>query len=207
VPCRSREGGRVFPATSTLIRDEDEATHLEWATDSDFRFFPAVQDDLFGYVLHLADIATNKALAAAGRREPRDVADLLLLHERYLPLGAIAWAAVAKYPGFTPEGLLAEIRRTARYQQADYDRLASEAPVDAGRMSRMLLQALGAADAFVRAMPSGKEGMLFIEEGRPVQPDPAHLDRYIEHAARRRGHWPGSSQIASAMLDGLRSSE
>jgi hypothetical protein len=41
-------------------------TRLEWARDSDFRFFPAVADELFGYRLHIADIATNKALAAGG---------------------------------------------------------------------------------------------------------------------------------------------
>jgi hypothetical protein len=41
-------------------------TRLEWARDSDFRFFPAVADELFGYRLHFADIATNKALAAGG---------------------------------------------------------------------------------------------------------------------------------------------
>jgi hypothetical protein len=32
---------------------------------------------VFGYRLHIFDLATNKALAAAGRREPRDVLDLL----------------------------------------------------------------------------------------------------------------------------------
>lgn len=185
---------------AALIRADAEATRLEWAADSDFRFFPAVRHELFGYVLHLADIATNKALAAAGRREPRDILDLLLVHERYLPLGAVAWAAVAKDPGFTPEGLLAEIRRSGRYQQADYDRVRSETAVDAAATSRTLRQALDQADAFVRAMPAGKEGLLFLFDGRPVQPDPAHLDRYVEHAARRRGHWPGSSEIASAML-------
>src|SRR5262249_5029675 len=63
-----------------------------------------VKHEFFGYVLHLADIATNKALAAAGRREPRDILDLLLIHERYLPLGAVAWAAIAKDSGFTPRG-------------------------------------------------------------------------------------------------------
>src|ERR1700723_1847075 len=56
-------------------------------SDADFRFFPAIADALFGYRLHVADLATNKALAAAGRREPRDVLDLIYIDERHLPLG------------------------------------------------------------------------------------------------------------------------
>ena len=56
---------------SVLLRRGDEATKLEWVVDSDFRFFPALPDELFGYVLHPVDLATNKVMAAAGRREPR----------------------------------------------------------------------------------------------------------------------------------------
>lgn len=193
---------RRLPAIhAALIHADAAVTHLEWLADSDFRFFPVVPDALFGYVLHLADIATNKALAAAGRREPRDVLDLLLIHDRYLPLGAVIWAAVAKDPGFTPEGLIAEIRRNARYQQADYARLDTAGPIDAGAVSTALRGALTAADTFVRAMPAGHEGLLFLENGRVVQPDPTRLDAYLAHAGQRRGHWPGSSEIASAMLD------
>ena len=36
-----------------------ETMKLEWVADSDFRFFPAQPDDLFGYVLHPVDLATN----------------------------------------------------------------------------------------------------------------------------------------------------
>ena len=81
------EWTRRFPTIFTaVIRSGDDGTLLEWGVDSAYRFFPALQDELFGYVLHPADIATNKALAAAGRREPRDIIDLLNIHERYLPL-------------------------------------------------------------------------------------------------------------------------
>lgn len=46
----------------------DDQVRLEWVRDSAFRFFPAQRDDTFGYVLHPADLATNKASAAADRR-------------------------------------------------------------------------------------------------------------------------------------------
>jgi hypothetical protein len=48
-----------------IVERSGETTRLEWARDSDFRFFPVIADELFGYRLHVADIATNKALAAA----------------------------------------------------------------------------------------------------------------------------------------------
>jgi hypothetical protein len=147
------------------------------------------------------DIATNKALAAAGRREPRDILDLLTVHDRHVPLGAIIWAAVAKDPGFSPESLIAEIRRNARYRQDDYADLATVEPIDAGEVARRLRAALEDADAFARAMPVGKEGLLFLKDGRPVQPDPANLEKYLEHECRRRGHWPSSPEIGSAMLE------
>jgi hypothetical protein len=45
------------------------------------------------------DLATNKASAAADRREPRDIVDLVTIHESILPLGAVICAAVSRFPG------------------------------------------------------------------------------------------------------------
>lgn len=186
--------------TAAIARDGN-ATRLEWVRDSDFRFFPAVPDPLFGYRLHVVDIATNKALAAAGRQAPRDVLDLLLIHERHLALGAVVWAAVGKDPGYSPENLIAEIRRNARYRADDYEALATAEPIDAGAVSRQLKTALAEAEAFVRAMPSGKEGLVFLRAGSVVAPDPSDLAGYEEHPGRRGGYWPSSSEIGGSMLD------
>jgi hypothetical protein len=185
---------------AAVVRREDDATRLEWVRDSDFRFFPTMPDPLFGYRLHIADLATNKALAAAGRREPRDILDLLYIHDTHLRLGAVIWAAVAKDPGYSPESLIAEIRRNARYRDDDYADLRLAQPVDAGAVSRRLRAALEQAEAFVRAMPAGKEGLLFLRHGVPVQPDPGDLGRYTEHEGRRAGYWPSSSDIGGEML-------
>lgn len=185
---------------AVAARRHGQSTRLEWARDSDFRFFPTTRDDLFGYRLHVFDIATNKALAAAGRREPRDLLDLLYIHTRHAPLGAVIWAAVAKDPGYSPESLIGEIRRNARYRADDYADLALLEPVDAGETMRRLRQILDEADAFARAMPVGKEGLAFLKDGRPVQPGPGDLSEYVEHAAQRRGHWPSSPEISCAML-------
>lgn len=185
---------------AALVAKGGVDTRLEWARDSDFRFFRTVPDDLFGYRLHMFDLATNKALAAGGRREPRDVLDLITIHERHIRLGAVIWAAVGKDAGYSPESLIAEIRRNARYRADDYADLALAKPVDAGAVARRLREILDEADAFVRAMPVGREGLAFLQDGAPAQPDPDNLDAYEPLAGSRRGHWPSSSQISSAMI-------
>ncbi len=175
--------------------------------DSDYRFFPALKDDQFGYVLHVVDIAITKVMAAASRREPRDVVDLLTLHDRVLSLGAPVWAAVESAPGYTPEGLIGEIRRNARYPAAALRQLAADPPTDPAAVMARLRDALDDAKTFVAAMPSDKAGLIFLSTGRPVQPDPTALDAYITHAARRRGHWPSSPEITAAMLEHLQKAQ
>lgn len=90
-PPRQRTGKH-----QTTISKNGEHMLLEWVTDSAFRFFPAQPDPLFGYVLHPVDLATNKASAAADRRVPRDVVDLVTIHETILPLGAVVAASVGR---------------------------------------------------------------------------------------------------------------
>jgi len=176
-------------------------TKLEWAVDSDFRFFPTMRDDAFGYVLHPIDLAMNKIMAAAGRREPRNVVDLLTIHDRILPLGAVIAAAIDKAPGFTPEGLINEIRRLARYTEADFRRVASNPPVDPAATMTRLRHVLDEADAFVARMPTDKTGLLFLKGGKVVQPDPDRLQDYGTHAGTRRGLWPSSPEITAAMFE------
>ena len=193
---------RRDPALSAVMAERDgERTKLEWVADSDFRFFPTMPDETFGYVLHPVDLATNKVAAAYGRSEPRDVVDLLVIHERILPLGAAIWASGGKAPGFTPEGIINEIRRVARYTEADFRWVNSDPPLDPAATMRLLWEVLHEAEAFVLRMPTEKVGLLFLEGSTAVQPDPGRLDSYRTHAGQRRGHWPTSSEITSAMLE------
>lgn len=196
------EWQRREPAIYSVVAARGpESTKLEWVVDSDFRFYPTMPDETFGYVLHPVDLATNKVAAAYGRREPRDVVDLLTIHDRILPLGAAIWASAGKAVGFTPEGIVNEIRRVARYTDADYRRIASDPPVDPNQTARRFLSVMDEAQAFISAMPTGQVGLLFLQEGNAVQPDPTRLDEYQTHLGRRRGQWPGSTEIAGAMLE------
>jgi hypothetical protein len=106
---------RQLPLIYTAeVNREDMVTRLEWVADSDYRFFPTIRDETFGYILHPVDLAANKIMAAAGRREVRALVDAVTIHETTRPLGALIWAAVEKSHGFTPEGMIAEIRRNSR---------------------------------------------------------------------------------------------
>ena len=196
---------RQLPMIYTAgVTKDDEGTRLEWVVDSDYRFFPTMRDDLFGYVLHPVDLAMNKVMAAAGRRELRDLVDLVTIEETILPLGPLIWAAVEKSPGFTPEGLIAEIRRNSNYPIAEWLQLISSEPLDPKEISRRLRTALDEAEAFVLRMPTDKAGLLFLRDGHVVQPDPDRLRDYQTHAGQRRGQWPTNAEISTAMLERYR---
>ncbi len=193
---------RQLPLIYTAAIEHDDAgTRLEWVVDSDYRFFPTMRDETFGYVLHPVDLAMNKTMAAAGRREVRDLIDLITIHQKILPLGAVIWAAVEKSPGFTPEGLIAEIRRNAHYPAAEWRALASREPIDPQTVLADLRAGLDAAEAFVAEMPTDKSGLLFLQGVDVVQPDPDRLDSYRTHAGQRRGQWPSSAEITAAMFE------
>jgi len=141
---------RQLPAIySAGIVGTEERTRLEWVVDSDFRFFPIQPDELFGYVLHPADLAMNKVMAAAGRRAVRDLFDLTTIHEKILPIGALVWAAVEKSPGFTPEGLIAEILRNSQYPASDWRSLGSADSIDPRAVTQRLRTILDEAETFV----------------------------------------------------------
>jgi hypothetical protein len=193
---------RQLPLVYTAqVNQGNDSTRLEWVVDSDFRFFPTMRDETFGYILHPADLAMNKVMAAAGRRDVRDIVDLVTIHNTVLPLGAVIWAAVEKSPGFTPEGLIAQIRRSAHYPAADWRALQATEPVDPIDISARLRKALDEAEAFVTRMPTDKMGLLFIKDGEVTLPDPDRLESYETHAGRRRSHWPTNPEITAAMFE------
>ena len=183
------------------VAKDGGGTRLEWVVDSDYRFFPIIEDELFGFVLHPIDLAINKVMAAAGRREARDIVDLLTIDQNILPLGALVWAAAEKSPGFTPEGLIAEIRRNLHHPRAEWESLAATDPIDPAQVTGYLRGALDKAETFVARMPTDKLGLLFVKDNEVVQPDPNRLDDYDTHRGSRGGHWPSDPEIQRAMLE------
>lgn len=170
-----------------------DRVQLDWTTDAAFRFFPVQRDDEFGYCLHRADLATNKALALAGRGEVRDFLDILQLDQDYLSLGATMWAASAKDPGLTPDLLLQLTNRHSRYREEDLKDEILARPVDLKQLKLQWLTARERAEALVDRLPSEELGCLYLDQaGEPVTPDPDSLDfpGLRRHFGSVRGAWP-----------------
>ncbi len=179
-----------YRATASRAAD---TLKLEWCADSAFRFFPAQPDADFGYCLHPADLATNKALALAGRAEIRDFLDILYLDATYLSLGAIIWAACGKDEGFTPWTLLEMAKRHVRYRDED---LASEhlaRPVSLQELKQQWLAATARAEELIAQLPAEEVGCLYLDGNqKPVTPAPgdAQTAQLVRHFGSLRGAWP-----------------
>jgi hypothetical protein len=193
---RGRQGKQ-----DATVTGHGETMKLEWVTDAAFRFFPTQPDELFGYVLHPADLATNKASAAADRRVPRDIVDLVTIHENILPLGAVLCAAVGKFPGVTPEEMLAEITRHSRFTAEEFRVLATDEPIDIPGLHRRIFSMLDSAQSFIATLPSEAVGVIFMDGDKAVQPDVNALEKYRRNPGAPRGLWPSSPEISRAMLE------
>ncbi len=180
-----------------IVRRQEGATKVEWAHDSAWRFMPTLFNEAVGYQLHPIDLAINKLLALAGRDEPRDFIDVLHIHHKILPLGALCWAAAGKDPGFTPLSLLALLRRRGKYQPEEFQRLQLTRPIDLPALKSDWLEALAAAEKFVRSSPPEEVGCLYFSKGvdRFVEPDLSRTDKkVIPHFGRPGGVLPKISE-------------
>jgi hypothetical protein len=119
-PTRAWEKDSSF--RKAIVRRGGQSVEVDWAADSAFRFFPIERDPVLGWKLHLFDMATNKALALCARTETRDYVDIVELNGIY-PLPAICWAACGKDPGFSPLSLLKMMRRFARVDPMELDKI------------------------------------------------------------------------------------
>ncbi|MBN2360297.1 MAG: nucleotidyl transferase AbiEii/AbiGii toxin family protein [Deltaproteobacteria bacterium] len=176
-----------------IVRRGQDATKIEWAHDSAWRFMPVMASDVCGYQLHPIDLATNKLLALVGRDEPRDFLDVLHLHRHLLPLGALCWAAAGKDPGYTPAALLELLRRRGKYRPEDFARLHLAEKVDLAELKQSWRDALDAAEQFIRSRPPDEIGCLYYARSRQafVQPGADDGDDVVVHYGRPGGVLPG----------------
>ncbi len=178
----------------SIVSRGDDATQIDWARDSAWRFMPVSRSQLGGYVLHDIDVAINKLLALAGREEARDFVDILYVNENILALGPLIWAAVAKDPGYSPSSLLEQIRRRGRYRPEDFARLDLVRPFDLPAAKTQWQAALAGAAEFLDSRPMGEAGCLYYRtsDERFVTPLPGALgdQGVIPHYGRAGGILP-----------------
>jgi hypothetical protein len=164
---------------------------IDWAADSAFRFFPIKRDAQLGWCLHCFDVATNKALTLASRTETRDYLDIVELHKMY-PLPAICWAACGKDPGFNPLSLLRMMRRFARINPTELDKIQARS-LDPVALKMVWLEISEEAEAKILRVadeqPDLPIGVAFLDAaGQPgwIGDDPS----LRPHAPSVRGCWP-----------------
>lgn len=173
-----------------VVRKGADATKVEWARDSAWRFMPTVRDERVGFVLHPVDLAVNKVLALAGRDEARDVLDALHLHAHVLGLGALCWAACGKDPGFTPLSLLELLRRRGRIHAEDLARLDLSEPADVRAIKHAWLSALDSVEPFVASRPADEIGCLYHSASARAFVDPRQASDAVPHFGRPGGVLP-----------------
>ena len=148
------------------VRRGAEATRVDWAHDTAWRFMPLVHDELGGWLLHPVDLAINKLLALAGRDEPRDFVDILYVHAQVLPLAGLAWAAAGKDAGFSPFSLLELLKRRGRPRTEQVARLHLAGPFDLVRAKEVWTGALEDAERFAGARPPEEVGALYFSHAQ-----------------------------------------
>lgn len=184
-----------FPAFHrALVRRDTETVVIDWAADSAYRFFPLETDPVFGFRLHPLDAATNKVLAFVGRMEIRDLVDCLYLHRHLLSLGALVWAACAKDQGYTPDRILNEAQRRARFRVEELNEIhwARRRP-DPVRMRQSWELAVEKAHKLAEELPPEELGCLYLDKtGKAVTPNPLRPEfrRLQRHRGARRGVLP-----------------
>jgi hypothetical protein len=171
-----------------LVRRDLDATKVEWAQDSTWRFMPVIHSEEIGYLLHPIDLATNKILALAGRDELRDLLDTLHLHRHVLALGPLVWAAAGKDPGFSPISLLELLHRRGKIQAEDLNRLHTTEVMNPQLLKQEWTVTLESADVFVRSRPPQEVGCLFYSSKLQSFVDPSlHEPSDIIHHYGRPG--------------------
>lgn len=180
------------------VRAGGESVRMEWARDSAYRFFPLVQHDELGLVLHPFDLATNKVLALVGRLEARDWVDVIVCAERLQPLGYLAWAASGKDPGFGPSAILEQAARSSRYSAGEIAALAfTGVPPTAAELSIRWRALLESGREVIATLPPEEAGKAVVtSDGGLFTADTATLARALAdgqvlfHAGRIKGALP-----------------
>ena len=79
--------------------------------------------------------------------------------------------------------------------------MEEERPIHASDLQRRIRTGIEDAERFVSRIPSDAVGVVFLDAGKPVQPDLGALPKYQRHAGTLGGVWPSSPPISRAMLE------
>ncbi len=162
-----------------IVKEFGEETRIEWMNEGDIasmRFFEVIQDNDLGYIMHPADTAINKLIAASRRTTAaRDIVDVINIANHYCPLGPLVWAITAKPQGMTPSDTIQNIRKIGKgyadEQLTTIDMTADAEPFTRKRVHSELDPLLDAALEYVNDVaPLDFHDLLFVDkEDVPVE--------------------------------------
>jgi hypothetical protein len=170
-----------------ILRRRDDETRVQWFYEEETsrRFFPALDDPVFGFRLHNADNAVNKVLCASRRNSAaRDAVDLVNIVERYAPLGPLIWAASGKAPDMAPPSTIRSIRANVfGYAEEEIKavRMTDGSQMEWRRVRETINDALEAASEYCDTIaPLDLMGCLFVDVNeRPVEADTTSIENGV----------------------------
>lgn len=199
------EQNREGIVEAVVARGTAGRTKIQWVQASAYNFFRPVPDPDFGWRAHYADLSVNKALAAADRRQVRDLVDLYFIDRHVLPLWHVLWAAPGKDETWSPNSILERIsgNRGTTQEELDASVLSVDETITASEIGVALLEAIDLARDVFPSLPSGSPGCLFVhgETGEPVQ-RPIEIGEGDVSALRARpgGAWPSTAETDSMFV-------
>jgi hypothetical protein len=189
---------RALPSffEAVIIKETDRVI-IQWVRDSAFRFFPLIEDKIFGLVLHPFDLATNKILTMAGRLEPRDWIDVIECNISLQHFGYLVWAACGKDPGVNPDMIIAEAARI-HYTQVELDTLDFEIKIaSAKQLSKQWKEIISDGKSIIDKLPEDLLGMGVLDRsGKLYKGNPDQIADDIKggniqfHQGTIGGVWP-----------------
>ena len=181
-------------SVEAVVSDGRDASRVEWNEADRERFLPVMEDETFGWILHRADLAVQKLIAAASRRKPRDAVDVLLIDRLHAPLAIFAIAAPAKLGSVSPTRVLDRVLEIANgHPMADYEALdldRDDMPFAIGDVKLALADRLDAARRLVvEGCPTAVAGRLYLdpETGAVAVPLPESIGGLEARALSERG--------------------
>ena len=147
-------------------------TTLQWAVGLIREYYAPVTDPQFGYRLHFADLAVNKALAAASRMTRRNFVDLWMLDRHVIPLWRMACGVPGKDLRRNPFSLVEDMSfnwSMAARKDDGADRLLLTAGISIERIDRELQFAMREARQVLQDVRPEHYGRLEVNDaGQPV---------------------------------------
>jgi hypothetical protein len=179
-------------------------TKIQWVQYSGYNFYQPVPDPEFGWRLHFADLAVNKVLAAASRRQPRDFVDRYLVHNFVMPLWHAAWAAPGKDVDMTPEKAIERVRYHSQCPPGELR--SSVFAIDEAALPGMISDvrtALDAAEQIVGRLPRDTVGKVLVDAaGRSIRSlDDIKATGQRTIAAAPGGTWPSGRDVDHFMIE------